>query len=141
MAFFGHVHNYERTCPVYQEECKAMPTMDENGISTYDNSNYSAPVHAVMGMAGFTLDKFKTDDVSRSLSFPIMYICMPLYVVARWAFKLNVLWFLGQVDCWSLRRISNFGYVRGHATKEEINFEVSLLKFNIQTQTRCIYWG
>ncbi|XP_050283475.1 probable inactive purple acid phosphatase 27 [Quercus robur] len=89
LAFFGHVHNYERTCAVYQEECKAMPTMDENGISTYDNSNYSAPVHAVMGMAGFTLDKFKTDDV----------------------------------DCWSLRRISNFGYVRGHATKEEINFE------------------
>lgn len=68
-----------------------------------------------------------------------MYTCMPLYVVARRAFKLNVLWFLGQVDSWSLRRISNFGYVRGHATKEEIHFEVSLLKFNIQTQTRCIY--
>lgn len=116
-----------------------MPTMDENGISTYDNSNYSAPVHAVMGMAGFTLDKFKTDDVSRSLSLSQLCIYVCLCMQQQGELKLNVLWFLGQVDCWSLRRISNFGYVRGHATKEEINFEVSLLKFNIQTQTRCIY--
>lgn len=80
MAFFGHVHNYERTCAVYQEECKAMPTMDENGISTYDNSNYSAPVHAVMGMAGFTLDKFKTEDVSRSPSLLPNYVYMYAFV-------------------------------------------------------------
>jgi hypothetical protein len=64
LALFGHVHNYERTCAVYQEECKAMPTADENGIDTYDNSNYSAPVQAVIGMAGFTLDNFTTNHVS-----------------------------------------------------------------------------
>uniref|UniRef100_A0A2N9EWZ4 Purple acid phosphatase n=1 Tax=Fagus sylvatica TaxID=28930 RepID=A0A2N9EWZ4_FAGSY len=91
LALFGHVHNYERTCAIYQGECKAMPTTDENGINTYDNNNYSAPVHAVIGMAGFTLDKFKTD-----------------------------------VDNWSLSRVSKFGYVRGHATKEEIYFEFGM---------------
>ena len=64
---FGHVHNYERTCAVYQGECKAMPTKDANGVDTYNNSNYSAPVQAVIGMAGFSLDKFTTD-VSCSLS-------------------------------------------------------------------------
>lgn len=40
-----------------------MPTKDKNGIDTYDNSNYTAPVQAVVGMAGFSLDKFP-DDVS-----------------------------------------------------------------------------
>ncbi|KAB1227529.1 putative inactive purple acid phosphatase 27 [Morella rubra] len=88
LALFGHVHNYERTCVVYRKECKAMPTMDDYGIETYDNRNYSAPVQAVIGMAGFTLDNFTND-----------------------------------VDSWSLRRISEFGYLRGHATKEEISFE------------------
>uniref|UniRef100_A0A164VFR4 Purple acid phosphatase n=1 Tax=Daucus carota subsp. sativus TaxID=79200 RepID=A0A164VFR4_DAUCS len=58
LALFGHVHNYERTCAVYQGECKAMPTKDGNGIDTYDNTNYQAPVHAVIGMAGFSLDSF-----------------------------------------------------------------------------------
>lgn len=38
-----------------------MPTKDKNGIDIYDHSNYSAPVHAVIGMAGFTLDKFPND--------------------------------------------------------------------------------
>lgn len=77
MVFFGHIHNYERTCSIYQQECKAMPTKDRNGIDTYDHSNYSAPVHAVIGMAGFSLDKF-TNDVSRypSLSpFSIICVC------------------------------------------------------------------
>ena len=41
-----------------------MPTKDANGIDTYDHSNYSAPVQAVIGMAGFTLDKFP-DNVSK----------------------------------------------------------------------------
>ena len=38
-----------------------MPTKDVNGVDTYDNSNYNAPVQAVIGMAGFTLDNFTTD--------------------------------------------------------------------------------
>lgn len=36
----------------------AKPMKDENGIDTYDNSNYTAPIQAVIGMAGFTLDNF-----------------------------------------------------------------------------------
>ncbi|XP_054813737.1 probable inactive purple acid phosphatase 27 [Prosopis cineraria] len=58
LVLFGHVHNYERTCSIYQSTCKAKPTKDAKGIETYDNKNYTAPVHVVIGMAGFTLDKF-----------------------------------------------------------------------------------
>ncbi|KAH9709907.1 Purple acid phosphatase [Citrus sinensis] len=64
LALFGHVHNYERTCSVYKQSCLAMPTKDANGIDTYDHSNYSAPVQAVIGMAGFTLDKFPDNFVN-----------------------------------------------------------------------------
>ncbi|KAJ7005106.1 inactive purple acid phosphatase 27 [Populus alba x Populus x berolinensis] len=87
LALFGHVHNYERTCSVYQSNCLAMPTKDRNGVDTYDHSNYSAPVQAVIGMAGFSLTKFS------------------------------------KPGSWSLTRISDFGYLRGHATKEDINLE------------------
>lgn len=59
LVLFGHVHNYERSCAVYKQECKGIPTKDGNGVDTYDNSNYTAPVHAVIGMAGFKLDDFK----------------------------------------------------------------------------------
>lgn len=58
---FGHVHNYERTCAVYDNECKGMPTKDKDGVDTYDNNNYTAPVHAIIGMAGFTLDNFPSE--------------------------------------------------------------------------------
>ncbi|KAM7265438.1 hypothetical protein ACFE04_003121 [Oxalis oulophora] len=61
MALFGHVHNYERTCSVYQSKCLAMPTKGASGIDQYDNSNYKAPVQVVIGMAGFTLDKFPSN--------------------------------------------------------------------------------
>ncbi|KAL3537637.1 hypothetical protein ACH5RR_001003 [Cinchona calisaya] len=88
LVLFGHVHNYERTCAVYQSECKAMPKKDADGIDTYDNFNYTAPVHAIIGMAGFTLDHFSPN-----------------------------------ADNWSLVRISEFGYVRVHATKKELKLE------------------
>ncbi|PSS26490.1 Inactive purple acid phosphatase 27 precursor [Actinidia chinensis var. chinensis] len=68
LALFGHVHNYERTCAVYQSQCKAIPKKDQNGIDTYDNTNYSAPVHAVIGMAGFSLDTFPSSADGWSLS-------------------------------------------------------------------------
>jgi len=58
MVLFGHVHNYERTCSVYESNCLAMPSKDRNGIDTYDHSNFSAPMQAVIGMAGFSLDNF-----------------------------------------------------------------------------------
>ncbi|XP_062208628.1 nucleotide pyrophosphatase/phosphodiesterase-like [Phragmites australis] len=58
LVFFGHVHNYERTCAVYQSKCKVMPRKDASGIDTYDNSNYTAPIHALVGAGGFSLDNF-----------------------------------------------------------------------------------
>ncbi|KAK1360460.1 Purple acid phosphatase [Heracleum sosnowskyi] len=67
LVLFGHVHNYERTCAIYQGECKAMPKKDGNGIDTYDSSNYQAPVHAVIGMAGFSLDSFPSTASAWSL--------------------------------------------------------------------------
>ncbi|XP_028089671.1 probable inactive purple acid phosphatase 27 [Camellia sinensis] len=88
LVLFGHVHNYERTCAVYQNECKAMPKKDGHGIDTYDNTNYSAPVQVVIGMAGFNLDKSPAS-----------------------------------ADSWSLARISEFGYVRVHATRQDLTFE------------------
>ncbi|XP_073037547.1 probable inactive purple acid phosphatase 27 isoform X1 [Primulina eburnea] len=88
LALFGHVHNYERSCGVYKQECKAMPKKDSNGIDTYDNTNYSAPVHAVIGMAGFNLDDFSTND-----------------------------------NVWSLSRISQFGYLRVNASKQQLKVE------------------
>ncbi|KAF4347639.1 hypothetical protein G4B88_024277 [Cannabis sativa] len=92
LVLFGHVHNYERTCSVYKNSCLAMPNKDQNGVDTYDHNNYSAPVHAVIGMAGFSLDKFPND-----------------------------------VKSWSLRRISEFGYLRAHATKQDITLETFLM--------------
>ncbi|OWM90033.1 hypothetical protein CDL15_Pgr026946 [Punica granatum] len=88
LALFGHVHNYERTCSVYQSECKAFPVKDQDRVDVYDHSNYSAPVQAVIGMAGFTLDGFPDN-----------------------------------VQDWSLVRISKFGYLRGHATRNELKLE------------------
>jgi len=75
LVLFGHVHNYERSCLVYQNECKALPKKDKNRIDTYDHDNYSAPVHAVIGMAGFTLDEF-SNLVSRSWISSQIYTCM-----------------------------------------------------------------
>ncbi|KAJ3675211.1 hypothetical protein LUZ60_004253 [Juncus effusus] len=58
LALFGHIHNYERTCAVYQEECISMPIKGKDGVDTYQNNNYTAPVHVMAGMAGFELDGF-----------------------------------------------------------------------------------
>ncbi|XP_010931589.1 probable inactive purple acid phosphatase 27 [Elaeis guineensis] len=88
LVLFGHVHNYERTCAVYDNECSGMPTKDKDGVDTYDNNNYTAPVHAIIGMAGFTLDNFPSE-----------------------------------VENWSLTRISEFGYARVHATKNDLQVE------------------
>ncbi|KAJ4972210.1 hypothetical protein NE237_005309 [Protea cynaroides] len=91
LALWGHVHNYERMCAVYQNVCMAMPIKDANGTDTYYNKNYSAPVHAVIGMAGFSLDQFPSN---------------------------------ASVNSWSLVRISDFGYVRFHATVGELSAEL-----------------
>ncbi|GMI84926.1 ARABIDOPSIS THALIANA PURPLE ACID PHOSPHATASE 27, purple acid phosphatase 27 [Hibiscus trionum] len=88
LVLFGHVHNYERTCSISNSQCLAMPEKDESGVDTYDNGNYKAPVHAIVGMAGFTLQKF-----------------------------------LPFVADWSLIRISEYGYLRAHATRNELMLE------------------
>ncbi|KAF1899307.1 hypothetical protein Lal_00019434 [Lupinus albus] len=88
LVLFGHVHNYERTCSVYQNACFALPQKDAKGVDTYNHRNYTAPVHAIIGMAGFTLDKFPN-----------------------------------KVKTWSLKRISKYGYLRGHATRTELKLE------------------
>ncbi|KDP40495.1 hypothetical protein JCGZ_24494 [Jatropha curcas] len=89
LVLFGHVHNYERSCSVYKNKCMAMPEKDASGIDTYDHNSYKAPVHAIIGMAGFTLDHFS----------PI-------------------------VPEWSLKRISEFGFARVFASKEELKLEL-----------------
>jgi hypothetical protein len=57
LALWGHVHNYERTCAVYQGRCLLLPSK-ENGIDLYKSDSYRAPVHVVVGMGGFQLDAF-----------------------------------------------------------------------------------
>ncbi|KAJ9558211.1 hypothetical protein OSB04_012825 [Centaurea solstitialis] len=68
LVLFGHVHNYERTCAVYKNECKATPKKGRDGVDTYDNGNYEAPVHVIIGMAGFKLDTFPSQVGTWSLS-------------------------------------------------------------------------
>ncbi|KAL6853503.1 hypothetical protein ACP4OV_019532 [Aristida adscensionis] len=68
LVFFGHVHNYERTCAVYQGKCNGMPKKDASGIDTYDNTNYTAPVHAIVGAGGFSLDGFPKNGENWSIS-------------------------------------------------------------------------
>ncbi|GAB2212653.1 hypothetical protein Droror1_Dr00020632 [Drosera rotundifolia] len=68
LALFGHVHNYERSCAMYQGKCKAIPVKGADGVDTYDQTNYTAPVQAVIGMAGFTLDNFSSSVPDWSIS-------------------------------------------------------------------------
>ncbi|CAN6444135.1 unnamed protein product [Victoria cruziana] len=67
VSLFGHVHSYERTCTLYEDVCVAMPSKGSDGVDTYDQSNYTAPVHVIIGMAGFTLNNFTDDPPSWSL--------------------------------------------------------------------------
>jgi len=46
LAIWGHVHNYERSCPVYQSVCSA---------------DGSAPVHVIVGTGGADLDNDDDD--------------------------------------------------------------------------------
>ncbi|KAF8653814.1 hypothetical protein HU200_061937 [Digitaria exilis] len=53
IAFFGHVHNYERTCPIYQSQCM-----------TSEKSHYSGTmngtIHVVAGGGGSHLSDYTT---------------------------------------------------------------------------------
>lgn len=43
MTWAGHVHNYQRSCPVYKNTC----------VGYYSDGTAKAPVHLVVGNAGF----------------------------------------------------------------------------------------
>ncbi|EFJ04614.1 hypothetical protein SELMODRAFT_432247, partial [Selaginella moellendorffii] len=49
LAVWGHVHNYEQTCAVFQGHCLQHPIKDLAGVNFFDTRIYSAPVHAVVG--------------------------------------------------------------------------------------------
>ncbi|XP_057972375.1 probable inactive purple acid phosphatase 27 [Malania oleifera] len=51
IAFFGHVHNYERTCPIYQNQCVNSEKSDYSGT-------VNGTIHVVVGGGGSHLSKF-----------------------------------------------------------------------------------
>ncbi|XP_068651499.1 nucleotide pyrophosphatase/phosphodiesterase-like [Aristolochia californica] len=51
IAFFGHVHNYERTCPIYQNQCV------NSGRSRYSGT-VNGTIHVVVGGGGSHLSPF-----------------------------------------------------------------------------------
>ncbi|KAI5084178.1 hypothetical protein GOP47_0000347 [Adiantum capillus-veneris] len=60
LAFFGHVHNYERTCPVYENSCISTEASYYTGV-------FNATIHVVVGGAGASLSEYT--DVQTSWSF------------------------------------------------------------------------
>ncbi|KAL8143944.1 hypothetical protein V2J09_016976 [Rumex salicifolius] len=60
LAFYGHVHNYERTCPIYQNQCVSSEKSDYSGT-------FNATIHVVAGGGGSHLSKFS--QVNTSWSF------------------------------------------------------------------------
>ncbi|XP_062168602.1 probable inactive purple acid phosphatase 27 [Alnus glutinosa] len=53
VAFFGHIHNYERTCPIYQNQCV-------NSEKSHYSGTMNGTIHVVVGGAGSHLSKFTT---------------------------------------------------------------------------------
>ncbi|KAK4775589.1 hypothetical protein SAY87_023550 [Trapa incisa] len=53
MAFYGHVHNYERTCPIYQNMCV-------NTEKSHYSGTMNGTIHVVVGGGGSNLSKFST---------------------------------------------------------------------------------
>ncbi|EOA14530.1 hypothetical protein CARUB_v10027762mg [Capsella rubella] len=53
IAFYGHVHNYERTCPIYQSQCV------DNEKSHYSGT-FKGTIHVVVGGAGSHLSSFSS---------------------------------------------------------------------------------
>ncbi|CAI9280529.1 unnamed protein product [Lactuca saligna] len=51
IAFYGHVHNYERTCPIYQNQCV------NSEISRYSGT-VNGTIHVVVGSGGSHLSDF-----------------------------------------------------------------------------------
>ncbi|GLT53052.1 hypothetical protein SLA2020_263490 [Shorea laevis] len=53
IAFFGHVHNYERICPIYQNQCV-------NSEKSHYSGTMNGTIHIVIGGAGKSLSPFTT---------------------------------------------------------------------------------
>ncbi|CAK9186204.1 unnamed protein product [Ilex paraguariensis] len=53
IAMFGHVHNYERTCPIYQNICT-------NEEKQYYKGALNGTIHVVAGGAGATLSPYSS---------------------------------------------------------------------------------
>ncbi|WVZ12343.1 hypothetical protein V8G54_016873 [Vigna mungo] len=51
IAFYGHVHNYERTCPIYQNQCVNDERSQYSGV-------VNGTIHVVAGGAGSHLSDF-----------------------------------------------------------------------------------
>ncbi|XP_022135475.1 nucleotide pyrophosphatase/phosphodiesterase-like isoform X3 [Momordica charantia] len=54
IAFYGHVHNYERTCPIYQHQCV-------NTEKTHYLGTMNGTIHVVVGGAGSHLSPFSQE--------------------------------------------------------------------------------
>ncbi|CAM0949415.1 unnamed protein product [Alopecurus aequalis] len=59
LAFYGHVHNYERTCPVYQSQCVV-------NASNHYSGQFQATTHVVVGGAGASLSDFTSSKIQWS---------------------------------------------------------------------------
>ncbi|CAA3012547.1 probable inactive purple acid phosphatase 27 [Olea europaea var. sylvestris] len=60
IAFFGHVHNYERICPIYQNQCV-------NSERTHYSGTVNGTIHAVVGGGGSHLSEFSPLETQWSL--------------------------------------------------------------------------
>lgn len=60
IAFYGHVHNYERTCPIYQNQCVNSELNHYSGI-------VNGTIHVVAGGGGSHLSTFSNLTPSWSL--------------------------------------------------------------------------
>ncbi|GAV56562.1 Metallophos domain-containing protein/Metallophos_C domain-containing protein [Cephalotus follicularis] len=53
IAFYGHVHNYERTCPIYQNQCV-------NTDKYHYSGTVNGTIHVVVGGGGSHLSEFSS---------------------------------------------------------------------------------
>nr|XP_043617189.1 probable inactive purple acid phosphatase 27 [Erigeron canadensis] len=60
IAFFGHVHNYERVCPIYQNQCV-------NDEKSHYSGMVNGTIHVVVGGGGSHLSDYTTLDTVWSI--------------------------------------------------------------------------
>ncbi|KAM5571674.1 putative inactive purple acid phosphatase 27 [Rosa sericea] len=60
IAFYGHVHNYERTCPIYENQCVSSERSHYSG-------KFNGTIHVVVGGAGSHLSDFSQQQPGWSL--------------------------------------------------------------------------